>query len=161
MPSARRSSATSPRSSAAGTCSSSSTACPTSSSAPTTWRSSTCSGPTGRRVTRADEDVANVKDALRDPANLAAALGYYRATLGDGFVDPALADVQAAGQTDPTQPTLYLHGADDGCIGVEVAEWAADHAPDNISVRVFEGCGHFLHLEHPQAINDDIVEFLS
>ena len=28
------------------------------------------------------EDIAHVKDALRDPANLAAALGYYRATLG-------------------------------------------------------------------------------
>ena len=28
------------------------------------------------------EDLAHVKDALRDPANLAAALGYYRATLG-------------------------------------------------------------------------------
>jgi pimeloyl-ACP methyl ester carboxylesterase len=109
----------------------------------------------------AEEDVPHVKDALRDPANLAAALGYYRATLGSGFVDPALADVQAATQQDPTQPTLYLHGADDGCIGAEVAEWAAAHAPDNISVRIFEGCGHFLHVEHPQAINDEIMEFLS
>ena len=109
----------------------------------------------------AHEDVPHVKAALRDPANLAAALGYYRATLGDGYVDPALADVQAAGQQNPTQPTLYLHGADDGCIGAEVAEWAADHSPDNVSVRVFEGCGHFLHVDHPQAINDEILGFLS
>ena len=24
-------------------------------------------------------------------------------------------------------------------------------SPDNISVRIFDGCGHFLHVEHPQA----------
>lgn len=32
----------------------------------------------------AGEDLAHVKDCLRDPANLTAALGYYRATLGTG-----------------------------------------------------------------------------
>jgi pimeloyl-ACP methyl ester carboxylesterase len=69
--------------------------------------------------------------------------------------------VQAAAGQDPPQPTLYLHGADDGCIGEEVATWAAEHAPDNISVRIFEGCGHFLHVEQPQAINDEIMEFLA
>ena len=44
------------------------------------------------------EDLAHVKDCLRDPANLAAALGYYRATLGGVGVDPALDAVQAAGR---------------------------------------------------------------
>src|SRR5688500_14761913 len=61
------------------------------------------------------EDIAHVKDALRDPANLAAALGYYRATLGGVGLDPALDDVQAAGSEETTQPTLYLHGRTDGC----------------------------------------------
>ena len=41
-------------------------------------------------------EIAPVKDCLRDPANLSAALGYYRAALGNGYVDPALADVQSA-----------------------------------------------------------------
>ena len=81
-----------------------------------------------------------MKDALRDPANLAAALGYYRATLGDGYDDPALADVQAAAQHDPPQPTLYLHGADDGCIGAEVAEVAAAQARRTTSrSRIVDG----------------------
>ncbi len=109
----------------------------------------------------AAEDVPHVKDALRDPANLAAALGYYRATLGAGYNDPALADVQAAGQLDPPQPTLYLHGADDGCIGAEVAEFAAAQAPENITVGIIDGCGHFLHVERPDVVNDEIVGFLS
>src|SRR5688500_5324274 len=62
-----------------------------------------------------------VKDALHDPANLAAALGYYRATFGAAPQDPALADIQAAGAMPTPQPTLYLHGADDGCIGSDIA----------------------------------------
>ena len=71
------------------------------------------------------DDVARAKDALRGPANLAAALGYYRAALGAAAPDAALADVQAATSQIPTQPTLYLHGTDDGAIGIEVADFAA------------------------------------
>jgi pimeloyl-ACP methyl ester carboxylesterase len=55
------------------------------------------------------EHLARVRDCLRQPANLAAALGYYRAT----------ADQEAAGRQAP-QPTLYLHGARNGCIGVDL-----------------------------------------
>jgi hypothetical protein len=36
----------------------------------------------------ASQDIAAAKDALRDPANLAAAIGYYRATLGATPPDP-------------------------------------------------------------------------
>ena len=36
----------------------------------------------------ASEDLAHVKDCLRDPANLTAALGYYRATLGSRLPGP-------------------------------------------------------------------------
>ena len=69
-------------------------------------------------------DIANVKDCLRDPAHLAAALGYYRATLGAGARSPEYDAIQAAGSGPLPQPTLYLHGRNDGCIGAEVAESA-------------------------------------
>ena len=58
----------------------------------------------------ATEDLVHVKDALRDPAHLTAALDYYRATLGNVGVDPALDDVQAKASEITKQPTLYLHG---------------------------------------------------
>ena len=109
----------------------------------------------------ATEELALVKPSLRDPANLQAALGYYRATLGAGYVDPALADVQAATQAVPTQPTLYLHGADDGAIGVEVAEAARPMVGENVSIEIVAGTGHFLHLEQPEIVNRRIVEFLT
>jgi hypothetical protein len=83
----------------------------------------------------AAEDLVHVKDALRDPANLAAALGYYRATLGDGLRDPELDELQAATQQIPPQPLLYLHGVDDGCIGVEVAEAARSMVAGNVTIE--------------------------
>ncbi|MEQ1699324.1 MAG: alpha/beta hydrolase [Ilumatobacteraceae bacterium] len=109
----------------------------------------------------ATADVAHVKDALRDPAHLTAALGYYRATLGDGLKDPALDEAQAAGSAWATQPHLYLHGRNDGCIGVEVAEFAASMAPPNVTVEIIDDAGHFLQLEQPAIVNARILEFLS
>ena len=102
------------------------------------------------------------KNSLRDPANLAAALGYYRATLGDGKKDPALADLQSrmSGEV-PTQPLLYLHGDNDGCIGREVADFAASIAPPNVEIRRVADAGHFLQLEQPDVVADHVIGWIS
>lgn len=108
------------------------------------------------------DDARHVKTSLADPANLAAALGYYRATLGQGYRDPALADAQTALQTEtPTQPVLYLHGATDGCIGVELAHDARDRKPDNAEVTIIDGAGHFLQLEQPGRVNRAILNWVT
>ncbi len=109
----------------------------------------------------ATTDLSLVKAALADPANLTAALGYYRAALGDGYKDPALDAAQAAAGEVPTQPTLYLHGRDDGGIGAEVAELAASMAPPNVSTAIIDHAGHFLQLEQPAQVNARIMEFLA
>lgn len=108
----------------------------------------------------ASHDLPLVKAALGDPANLAAALGYYRAALGDGFKDPTLEAEQAAAGAVPTQPTLYLHGRDDGGIGPEVAELAATMTPPNVTVEIVDHAGHFLQLEQAELVNARILEFL-
>jgi pimeloyl-ACP methyl ester carboxylesterase len=109
----------------------------------------------------ASEDLPHVKDALGDPANLAAALGYYRATLGGVGVDPALDEVQAAGNAPTAQPTLYLHGRTDGCMGVEIAEDAGPFLTSPGSrLEIVEDAGHFLHVEQPAVVNELIREFL-
>lgn len=110
----------------------------------------------------ASEDLPHVKDALRDPANLQAALGYYRATLGGVGVDPELEPVQQAGNEVPPQPTLYLHGRTDGCMGIEVAEGARGLLTGAGSrMEVVDDAGHFLHLERPDLVNRLILDFLA
>ena len=105
-------------------------------------------------------DIANVKDCLRDPAHLAAALGYYRATLGAGARSPEYDAIQAAGSGPLPQPTLYLHGRNDGCIGAEVAE-SARAMCDWARVEIVEGAGHFLQLEQPEKVNELVIGFLT
>lgn len=110
----------------------------------------------------ATDDLEHVKAALRDPANLAAALGYYRATLGNVGVDPSLDAVQAKGGEVTQQPTLYLHGRRDGCLGIEVAEGARPllRSPGS-RMEVIDDAGHFLQLERPDVVNALVVDFLT
>lgn len=109
----------------------------------------------------ASEDLRHVKDCLRDPSNLAAALGYYRATLGALPQDPSLAELQAATGTPPPQPTLYLHGTDDGCMAVTVTEGTAEQLAPGSRMEVVAGTGHFLHLERPDVVNEAILDFVT
>jgi pimeloyl-ACP methyl ester carboxylesterase len=107
-------------------------------------------------------DLESIRKSLADPKNLQAALGYYRATLGDGYRDPKLSELQnqmASGA--PSQPLLYLHGANDGCIGVDVVESAKKIAPANVKFEVVAAAGHFLQLEQPKVVNKLICDFLA
>jgi pimeloyl-ACP methyl ester carboxylesterase len=95
-------------------------------------------------------DLKYAKDALRGPANLSAAIGYYRAMFSTGGVDKS-----------PSQPTLYLHGAADGCFGVEGVGASANHLSKDSEVDLIDGVGHFLHLEQPAMINAKILAWLA
>ena len=109
-------------------------------------------------------DLPHVKDALRDAANLNAAIGYYRATLGGVGLDsdPEVQALQDASAEPPPVPTLYLHGRTDGCMGVELAELAgAGLTTPGSRAEIVDGAGHFLHLERPDVVNRLIGEFLA
>jgi len=112
----------------------------------------------------ARDDLVPVKAALGDPANLAAAIGYYRATLGDVGIsdDPEVVALQAASMGVPPLPTLYLHGRADGCMGADLAEPAGTFLTHEGSrVELVDDAGHFLHLERPDAVNQLVVDHLT
>src|SRR5262249_36807779 len=67
------------------------------------------------------EDLPAATESLRNPSNLRAAMGYYWA-----FFDPArfgspagMAEQEAVWGRPIPQPTLYLHGTQDGCIALD------------------------------------------
>ncbi len=112
----------------------------------------------------AREDLRHAKDCLRDPAHLAAALGYYRAMFDpQAFGTPEASAAQAAAWGRPVpRPVLYLHGANDGCIGLDAAGVAAVTAQCGPGSRaeLLDGVGHFLHLERPAEVERRILDFV-
>jgi len=110
------------------------------------------------------EHLARVRQCLAEPANLAAAIGYYRAAGATGGAPGTVAryaaEEQAAGRQAP-QPTLYLHGARDGCIGVDLARGAERLLAPSSRMVVIDDAGHFLQLEKPSEVNHHILTWVS
>ena len=104
-------------------------------------------------------DVENFKHCVENPANLKAALGYYRASVGTGPRSDTYNDIQIKGLEPLIQPTLYLHGRKDGCIGVELAREAQASCPW-LEVQILDQVGHFMQLEDPKLVNQVIVDWL-
>jgi pimeloyl-ACP methyl ester carboxylesterase len=110
-----------------------------------------------------EEFMRRLKDTLASPGSTEAAIGYYRAMLGTTPSDPALDAVTAAGIGPVQVPTLYLHGADDGCMGVELVqeeELRALH-PGGLDLEIVPASGHFLHLDQPEVVNRRILDFVA
>lgn len=104
----------------------------------------------------ATDDLAFVRRSIGEPANLAAAIGYYRAMLG---TTPPTGRYPDPGRAEST-PILYLHGDQDGCLTPDAAEQALPHLPPGSRAELVPGAGHFLHLERPDAVNRLILDWL-
>jgi pimeloyl-ACP methyl ester carboxylesterase len=109
----------------------------------------------------ATDDLAYLSQSLGTPENLAAALGYYRALFDPARQAPELAGEQAAVAGIPAQPTLYLHGERDGCIDVSMADATRTVLSAGSQVVIIKSAGHFLHLEKPDEVGQQILQFLA
>ncbi|NLD75657.1 MAG: alpha/beta hydrolase [Acidimicrobiales bacterium] len=112
----------------------------------------------------ATDDLVLLKRSIGDPANLTAAIAYYRATIGSGPRNPDYDAVEAAGAGPLPMPALYLHGSTDGCMGVDLItddEIGASLSAPGSRVEVVDGAGHFLHLEKPDVVNDLVIDFVT
>ncbi|MES2238603.1 MAG: alpha/beta hydrolase [Pseudomonadota bacterium] len=112
----------------------------------------------------AKEDLLHVKDCLRNPANLQAAMGYYRSLFHPArFGSPAGMEEQIAAWGRPIpQPTLYLHGTQDGCVGLdaEATKSVLAFLGTSSAAEQINGVGHFMLVENPAQINERILQFL-
>jgi len=101
-----------------------------------------------------------VKDTFRQPGVLTAALNYYRHSLNPpGDQSELQAIRERAGEPIPV-PTLYIHGARDGGIGVETTEGMQAWFPQGLEMHLVADAGHFVHREKPDRVNGLILKFL-
>lgn len=56
-------------------------------------------------------------------------------------------------------PTLFLVGVEDGCIAPAAFAEARDHVTGPCAVRRVPGAGHFLTVERPKRVVDEILKF--
>jgi pimeloyl-ACP methyl ester carboxylesterase len=113
----------------------------------------------------AHEDLPHAKDCVRAPANLEAALGYYRTFFNpDRFMSPPMIEEQTETWGKPiTQQVLYMHGSQDGLFPVDAD--TLKRMPAMIGPRaeavMIDGVGHFMLVEKPQEVNKQILRFLA
>jgi pimeloyl-ACP methyl ester carboxylesterase len=109
----------------------------------------------------ATEDLRHLAAALPDRAHRKAVIGYYR-SLASPFPPPQrYRRWKGAEMRLPVVPTLYLHGADDGCLDARLAALAGPKLPSGSHVEVVAGAGHFLHLERPDEVGRKVLDFLA
>jgi pimeloyl-ACP methyl ester carboxylesterase len=106
-------------------------------------------------------DVDHVRTALGEPERLSAALGYYRAMFDPTLHDPALQAAQDALAMPTPIPTLYLHGREDGCFGIDSIGDPLTSLPEGSAVEIIDDAGHFLQLEQPDAVASAVLAFLT
>ncbi|WP_067797348.1 alpha/beta fold hydrolase [Actinomadura formosensis] len=108
-------------------------------------------------------DVDHAMECLATPANIEAAIGYYRAMLDPSKHVERYAAEQEAASAAGEVPVLYLHGAEDGCLGTDVIHLDAVQAalPPGSAAHLVPRAGHFLHLDRPEDVNARILDWLS
>ncbi|WP_313674244.1 alpha/beta fold hydrolase [Mycolicibacterium sp.] len=108
----------------------------------------------------AREDLRHVDAAIGAPDRWRAALGPYRATIRNYRPPARYADLHRWWTAAPHLPTLYLHGADDGCMTADFTPAVRSALPPGSAAAVVENAGHFLHLERPDEVGRRVVAFL-
>jgi pimeloyl-ACP methyl ester carboxylesterase len=98
------------------------------------------------------DHMRRVKNAIRERAS--EVIGYYR-ELPRGLSRPASKLLLRT----TTVPAMYLHGQDDGCVGVSLCRGVERAYRAGVRLRVVRDAGHFLHLERPAEVNREILAF--
>ena len=104
------------------------------------------------------EELASVQATLGKPGVVSAALSYYRHTFNPSANAPRPAATAATRQI--SVPALYIHGREDGCIGVELTAGMEAFFDNGLRKVIVDDAGHFVHQEKPDEVNRLILQFL-
>lgn len=104
-----------------------------------------------------DKRLAAVKDTFSTGQTVEAALLYYRGMF-DEFLTRrqdqlAIADIEV--------PTLLMTGANDGCISSDLYQESHKCYEGRFAFERVDSAGHFVHVERPKAVGEQIIEFVS
>lgn len=107
-----------------------------------------------------DADRAALKAMFAQPGVLEETLAYYRQTFSPSAIKPEWAPMAEKASGQITMPTLYLHGANDGCIAASLADGMEAMFTAGLKKVIVPDAGHFLQLEQPRAVADEVLSFL-
>ncbi len=115
---------------------------------------------TARRGTFTDTDIAVLKDAMRQPGALTAAINYYRANFG------ALLQRRIDRGGPPSEgggvhvPTLFIYGERDFAIVPETVRGVGSHVDAPFREVRLATVGHWVQQESPAEVNAALISFL-
>ncbi len=98
-----------------------------------------------------DDEIAEFVEAYSQPGALRGGFNCYRAA----FRTAGMAD-----DTPITTRTLILWADQDPILPFAWSDGLGDIFT-NHTLKKIEGCGHFMHREAPERVNQEIIEFLS
>ena len=104
-------------------------------------------------------DVEHALAAIRGRES--SVLGYYRAMARPLPPPGTYRGWHRTWRDVPTVPTLYLHGADDGCLSPELTTGVGDRLAPGSAAHLVADAGHFLNLEQPDVVADRVLDFLA
>ncbi|MFL2697969.1 MAG: alpha/beta fold hydrolase [Gammaproteobacteria bacterium] len=107
-----------------------------------------------------EEYALEAINVLSKPGVLTRALKYYRSTFQSSLQSERLNNLQESFTNKIQPPSLYIHGKNDGCIGSYLSE-GMEESFEDLQIKEFNDCGHFLHLEKKEEVNKVLLDFLT
>ena len=102
-----------------------------------------------------------VVSVLSKPNVLSKALAYYRSTFQESLQLDRINQKSLELLPSKIQPAcLYFHGKNDGCIDYKLSSGMEEYFED-LEIKILEDCGHFLHIEKPDELNEELLNFFT